>query len=264
MRLREHRCVGVARSAREVPEGVEFWQGAADSLLVRERLAAQCFDTVVLTLTPAEYSPTAYQQGYVETLRNLLPVWQSNPPGLILLVSSTSVYHQNEGEWVDEDSLTHPEHFSGRSLLQAEGLLRGSGLPNSTVRFAGIYGPGRDFLLRQVRAGNGGSNDYTNRIHADDCAGLLAHLLRRHWRGESLAPVYLGCDSNPEPGTEVRRWLALRIGIDPDSLTPSPSARGGNKRCRNRRLLESGYQLMYPSYREGYEALLASGDISGS
>lgn len=263
-RLPEHRCIGVARSARKAPEGIEFWQGAADSLLVQERLRQQRFDAVVITLTPAEFTAAAYERGCVDTLRNLLPIWQGNPPGLIVLISSTSVYHQGAGEWVDESSATEPEHFSGRSLLRAEALMKDSGLPSCVVRFAGIYGPGRDFLVRQVRAGKGGSSDFTNRIHADDCAGILVHLLRRHWRGEPLASVYLGCDSNPADGVEVRHWLARRIGIDPGTLVPSASARGGNKRCGNRRLLASGYTLLYPSYREGYSALLESGEFNGS
>lgn len=262
--LPECRRVGVARSARAAPEGVEFWQGAADSTLVREHLAETTFDAVVLTLTPTEYSPEAYELSYVETLRTLLPVWQRNPPGLLIFVSSTSVYHQSRGEWVDEDSPTVPQHFSGNTLLQAETLLRDSGMNICVVRFAGIYGPGRDFLLRQVRAGKGGSTDFTNRIHADDCAGMLSHLMRRHWQGEPLEPLYLGCDSGPASGVEVRRWLAKRIGIDPDALEPSTSERGGNKRCRNRRLIESGYKLLYPSYREGYSALLDPGELNGS
>lgn len=258
--LADCRCVGVARSERPL-DGVEFWQGAADSQMVRERLAEQHFDAVILTLTPTDYSPAAYDLTYVQTLRTLLPVWQTNPPGLILFVSSTSVYHQSEGEWVDEDSPTAPKSFSGGSLLEAESLLAASGLSCCVVRFAGIYGPGRDFLLRQVRSGKGGSADFTNRIHAEDCAGVLAHLLRCHWRGEPLAPLYLGCDNLPAPGTEVRQWLAERLGIDPRSLMPTTSERGGNKRCSNGRLLAMGYQLRYPSYREGYDALLESGEL---
>ena len=259
--LPECRRIGVARSARTGLDGVEFWQGAADSLSVRQCLEHQFFDAVVLTLTPTEYSPAAYELSYVETLRTLLPIWRGNPPGLIVFVSSTSVYHQADGEWVDEQSPTHPAHFSGQTLLRAEELLLDMGLSSCVVRFAGIYGPGRDFLLRQIRAGKGGSTDYTNRIHADDCAGVLAHLLQRHWRGEPLERLYLGCDSNPAPGIEVRRWLAERVGIEPNGLVPSVSERGGNKRCANGRLLATGYEMQYPSYREGYGALLASGDV---
>lgn len=259
--LPECRRVGVARSARMEHDAVEFWQGAADGLFVRQRLEQQFFDAVVLTLTPTEYSPVAYELSYVDTLRTLLPIWRANPPGMILFVSSTSVYHQADGEWVNEESPTHPEHFSGTTLLRAEQLLLDSGLHACVVRFAGIYGPGRDFLLRQVRAGKGGSTDFTNRIHADDCAGVLVHLLQRHWHGEPLAPLYLGCDSNPAPGIEVRRWLAGRLGIDPSNLVPSVSERGGNKRCDNGRLQQLGYTLRYPSYRDGYSALLASGEV---
>lgn len=259
--LPDWRCVGVARSARSAPPGVEFWQGAADSEMVRQRLLEQSFDAVVLTLTPSEYSLAAYELAYVDSLKTLLPVWHTRPPGLILFVSSTSVYHQEKGEWVDEDSPTHPEHFSGRCLLSAEALLQQSELNTCVVRLAGIYGPGRDFLLRQVRAGKGGSTDFTNRIHADDGAAALAHLVRRHVAGDALAPLYVGCDSEPAPGAEVRRWLAERIGVDPSSLAPSTSDRGGNKRCSNRRLLETGFRLRFPSYREGYGALLDSGEL---
>lgn len=259
--LPECHKVGVTRRLRVASDGIEFWLGDADSAAVLAQLRQRRFDAVVLTLTPREFTPTAYERAYVETLRNLLPVWRNAPPGLILLVSSTSVYPQTDGEWVDEESPTEPVHFAGASLLRAEGLLAGSGLVNSIVRFGGIYGPGRDFLLRQVREGKGGSSHYTNRIHVDDCAGLLAHLLQRHWQGKALESVYLGCDSDPAPGIEVRRWLAQRLGLNPDRLVPSESARGGNKRCANRRLRESGYTLLYPSYKDGYNTLLASGEI---
>ncbi|MCR6650337.1 MAG: SDR family NAD(P)-dependent oxidoreductase [Cellvibrionaceae bacterium] len=263
LRLADCQCVAVARSDRSVKDGdsVEFWRAAADSQLVRARLMNRSFDAVILTLTPDEYTAAAYERAYVETLRNLLPVWQVRPPGLILFVSSTSVYHQSDGDWVNEDSPASPEHFSGQSLLAAETLLLRSGLAASIVRFAGIYGPGRDFLLRQVRAGKGGSADFTNRIHADDCAGVLAYLLRQYFQGGKLDPLYLGCDSGPAPGAEVRRWLAERLGLDPTGLAPSVSERGGNKRCSNRRLLAAGYQMIYPSYREGYGELLASGAL---
>ncbi len=259
--LPEYQHFAVSRSRRDVPTNAEFWCGAADSAAICERMQNRVFDAVVITLTPADHTPAAYERSYVETLQNLLPIWRAVPPGLILFVSSTSVYHQRDGEWVDEESEVLPEHFSGRCLLRAEGLLRESGLPVCVVRFAGIYGPGRDFLLRQVRAGKGGSHEITNRIHADDCAGFLAHLLRRHFSGDALEPLYIGCDNGPAPGAEVRRWLAERIGVDPDSLVLSTSERGGIKRCSNRRLLASGYRMHYPSYREGYGALLASGEL---
>ena len=259
--LPDHRLVGVARSSRDPAPGVELWQASADSADLRNRLNAEDFAAVVITLTPAEYSDVAYQTAYVETLRTLLPLWQRRPPGLIVFVSSTSVYHQNDGGWVDETSETRPEGFAGRRLLEAEGLLRDSGLPSCVLRFAGIYGPGRDLLLRQVRAGKGGSSDYTNRIHITDGAGFLAHLLQLSLRGEKPAPLYLVCDSDPAPGAAVRLWLADRLGVPAADLQPSTAERGANKRCSNRRLLATGYRLLYPSFRDGYGALLDSGEL---
>lgn len=255
--LSEHRRVGVARSIKSVPPRVEFWQGAADGVAILERLAEDAFDAVVITLTPTDFSDKAYQVAYVDTVQALVRQWhQGAAPGLILFVSSTSVYHQSGGEWVDEESATEPTGFSGKRLLEAEQCLLSSGLPVCIVRFAGIYGPGRDLLLRQVQEGKGGNNDFTNRIHVDDCAGVIAFLLQQHWAGEALAPLYLGCDNTPVTGSEVRRWLAGEMGKDPHELQPVQSSRGSNKRCSNRRLLAAGYELQYPSYRDGYGALL--------
>ena len=261
-KLTAHRLVGVARSAKPPAPGVEFWQGAADSLVIRQRLTQEKCDALVITLTPTEFSDLGYAVAYVETLRTLLPVLHSHSPGLVIFVSSTSVYHQNDGGWVDENSATEPGTFSGRRLLEAENLLRTSGLPHTVLRCAGIYGPGRDFLLRQVRGGKGGSGDFTNRIHVRDAAGAISHLLERHFDGQTVEPRYLVCDSNPASGMEVRQWLAVRLGVDPAGLLPNASERGGNKRCRNQRLLDSGYRLLYPSYRDGYGALLDSGELS--
>lgn len=255
------RLVGVARSPKRVPADVEFWQGAADSEAILGKLATSRFDAVVVTLTPTEFSDKAYQVAYVDTAKALVQQWQrSGAPGLIVFVSSTSVYHQSQGEWVDENSPTVPANFAGARLLEAERCLQESGLPVCIVRFAGIYGPGRDSLLRQVRAGNGGSSAFSNRIHVHDCAALLAFLLQRHAAGQPLAQIYLGCDSAPTPGCEVRQWLAEKMGIEPRTLRPSQSSRGGNKRCSNRTLLAAGYRLHYPSFREGYGEF---GELSG-
>lgn len=257
-RLTGHRLVGVARSEKPVPAGVELWVGAMQDEPTRSRIGAERWDAVVMTLTPAAHTDEAYHQAYPATLEALLPVWRAQPPGLVVWASSTGVYAQSDGSWVDETSPTESASFSGQRLLQAEALLQSSGLPTCILRFAGIYGPGRDFLIRQVRERKGGSSDYTNRIHAEDCAGFIAHLLNRNFNGLAVQSLYLGCDSTPVTGEEVRHWLAQQMGIVPAELMPSESQRAGSKRCSNRRMLESGYTLQYPSYREGYRELLGS------
>ncbi len=123
------------------------------------------------------------------------------------------------------------------------------------MRFGGIYGPGRDRLIREVKAGASCVADppvYTNRIHRDDCAGVLRHLMSLR----SPHVVYCGVDSEPAARCVVLDWLADRLGAPPPArLPPDPSAARG-KRVSNARLLESGYDFLYPSFREGYAQVL--------
>ncbi|PCJ35332.1 MAG: NAD(P)-dependent oxidoreductase [Cellvibrionales bacterium] len=196
-----------------------------------------------------------YRQTYVDGLRNLLRQLrrQSSKVKRIIFTSSTAVYHQVGGEWVDENSATEPTGFSGRILLEAESLLANSGFTYSIVRFAGIYGPGRDHFINQVKRGEVATCTsipcYTNRIHSDDCAGLLRHLII----SSSSERLYIGVDSDPAPRAEVASWLAAAMNIDkPISGGESSSPRGQNKRCSNTKICEAGYEFLYPSYREGY------------
>ena len=126
------------------------------------------------------------------------------------------------------------------------------------VRFAGIYGPERGWLIRRARAGARCNDDpprFTNRIHRDDCAGALAHLVGR----ERIDDVYIGVDDAPVTELEVLEWLAARLGAPaPQRVSEADAAwRGAGKRCSNARLRASGYRFRYPTYREGYAAVLS-------
>lgn len=248
---------GVARSHKPIPDGMSFVQASATTPTLLDQLRQTRFECVVITLTPAAPTDAGYLAGYVEPVQALIPVWQRQPPGLILFISSTSVYGQQNGEWITETTTACPTSFAGRRLLQAETLLCQAGLNVCLLRFAGIYGPDRDYLMRQVLAGKGGDHTFTNRIHIDDGAAAIAHLVKRHVRGDTLAPCYLVSDSHPAPANEVRRWLATEMGADPDTLTPGASGRGGNKRCCNRQLLETGFKLQHPDFKSGYRELLS-------
>lgn len=252
----EHELVGVARSPKSPPEYVTFKQAAADSMPVCEMLRSERWDAVIITLTPTEFSDRAYDIGYVQTLAHLLTFMTQNPPGLVIFTSSTSVYSQSDGEWVDEDTCVEPASFSGKRMYEAEGLLQQSGLHCCILRVAGIYGPGREVLIRQVKQGQGGSSSYTNRIHSEDCAGFVSHILSAFFEAESIAPLYVVSDGNPVSGRDLRLWLAQMLGLEAEHLAASVSERGGNKRCRNQKMLDSGYQLIYPDYREGYREML--------
>lgn len=253
------RVAGLRRRAERIPAGIEAIAGDVERPETLAALAGRHFDYAVVILTPGGFDDDSYRRTYVEGLRHLLGVLP--PLARLLLVSSTSVYAQSDGGWVDERSPTEPDGFSGRRLLEAEQLLQASGRPHTIVRFGGIYGQGRSRLIDEVREGIGAPTEgpYSNRIHRDDCVGILHHLLARAAAGQALEEIYLGVDSCPAPLAEVKAWVAQQLGLPAGHLRPSDKARtrGGNKRCSNTRLLASGYALIYPGFREGYRAMLA-------
>ncbi|SEO60178.1 SDR family oxidoreductase [Aquisalimonas asiatica] len=218
-------------------------------------------DTVYFIATPGRFEDEAYRLAFVEGMRNLLAQLdaQAQSPRRIIMVTSTAVYGVTDGSWVDEDTPTEPDGFSGKRLLEAETLLRSSRHPAVILRFGGIYGPGRTRMLKKVRNGDpvvAEPPQYTNRIHRDDCVGALLHAFTL----ADPAPVYLGVDSTPCTQVELVDWLAERLGLPPCPRTEGSAGgvRSSNKRCRNQRLLDSGYRFLYPDYRSGYEAMLAA------
>jgi nucleoside-diphosphate-sugar epimerase len=173
------------------------------------------------------------------------------------------VYGDHNGAWVDEDSSLRPEGYAGESIAAAERLLLDSPFAVSLVRFAGIYGRAPSYLLQRIQAGGMCRPmpvRYGNRIHRDDCVGFLLHLLQMYARGERLERIYLGVDDAPVSQFEVESWLARRLGIianpEPQPGVEPRNRRAANKRCSNRRLHASGYQLQYPDFQRGYESLL--------
>lgn len=213
-------------------------------------------DHVVYAASAGESSDAAYERAYVSGLSNLLRVIEGSGVRRVFFTSSTAVYAQTEGAWVDEDSETAPMHFSGRRTLQAEALLRAAATPSTVLRCAGIYGPGRTRLIDAVRQGSASmSSRYTNRIHRDDIAGVILHLIA----ADAAPATLLLSDDEPAPQRDVTAFIASCLGVPlPAGSAPAEaSARGGDKRCNNARLRATGYALLYPTYREGYAAMLA-------
>lgn len=255
-----HEVWGLRRSARVLPAGIQALRADLSSPDTLE-VVPDGLDSAVYIATPDGYDDASYEAAYVNGPQNLISALSARSPGIarLIFVSSTSVYGQGDGEWVDEESATDPESFSGKRLLQGEGLVLESRFPGLVVRFGGIYGPGRNRLLQQVRDARPCREDpplYTNRIHRDDCVAVLGHLLGL----PSVDRLYLAVDSTPSPQCVVMDWLASEMGV-PAPPRAKPGADGGdrrrsNKRCRNARLLSTGYRFQYPDFREGYGALL--------
>lgn len=252
---RDHEVWGIRRNGSELESPIRGIAADLGDLSLTLELPMD-LDYVVYCAAAGRRDEETYRRTYVDGLRNLLNQLklQKQNPRRIIFTSSTAVYHQTQGEWIDETSATQPTGFPGRILLEAETLLANSGFEYSIVRFAGIYGPGRDHFINQVKQGDIVVSDtqpqYTNRIHSDDCAGLLQHLL------DSANPekIYIGVDSDPAPRAEVADWLADVLNAPkPARSDNSSSPRGQNKRCRNTKVLESGYEFRYPTYREGFD-----------
>jgi nucleoside-diphosphate-sugar epimerase len=211
-------------------------------------------DHVVYCASAGESSDAAYQRAYVVGLANVLHAIEGRAVRRVFFTSSTAVYAQTGGGVVDEQSETIPAHFSGRRTLEAEALLRASRAPSTVLRCAGIYGPGRTRLIDTVRQGTASMSErFTNRIHRDDIAGVIIHLMQQ----DAAPGLLLLSDDQPAPQREVTAFIAARLGVPlPHSPPAEPSARGGDKRCDNSLLHATGYRLLFPTYREGYAAML--------
>ena len=238
------------------PGGLDFIAGLAP-------------DYVVATFNPSERSEEGYRRGFTGGTRNLLAGLDGHRPKAILTVSSTRVYAERDGGWVDEGSDLARDDPRATAMIAAEQLLLDSPHRASVVRFAGIYGAPAGRLLQRIARGDVSPEfplRYSNRIHRDDCAGFLCHLLECAERGGDLAPVYNGVDDLPAAQFEVESWLAAQMGVSiatppaHSSATKSTSGSNspGHKRCSNRLLRASGYELIYPDYRSGYSAVLAA------
>jgi len=252
---------GLRRSTGKLPSGVVGVSADLFDARMPEQWPDGQIDYLVYCATPAERDEAGYRAAYVQGLRHVLDWTQRSGqrPKRLIFVSSSSVYGQQQGEWVDETSPTQASGFSGEVMLEAEQVALHSGFPASVIRLTGIYGPGRSDLMNRVRQGYSVAVDpplYGNRIHADDAAGLLAFLLQADAQGVPLQECYIGVDDAPDPLADVVDWMRQRLGVTQWS-EESSIRRAGSKRCSNARAKALGWTPRYPSYREGYEAMLA-------
>lgn len=254
-----HEVWGVRRNPAALPAGIR--PVAGDLRHPASLPLPPGLTHVVYTATADAFSDDAYRAAYVDAPHALLGELQrrGEAPLRVLFTSSTSVYGQGGGEWVDEDSATEPAGFSGRRMLEGERVFLDSPFAATVLRLAGIYGPGRATLVEKVRSGDAVCApvpSWTNRIHLDDIAGALRHLMAL----PHAAAVYAGADREPADLCDIYRWLAARLGVAPPPVREggedTPRRSRSNKRCRSDRLAASGYVFRYPTYREGFEALI--------
>ncbi|MDX2428050.1 MAG: SDR family oxidoreductase [Xanthomonadales bacterium] len=249
-----HRVYGLKRDISTLPDGV---QAVGADLLNPATLAdlPADIDSLVFMPTPARRDQAAYEDIFIRGWKNLMAALKK-APARTLLVSSTAVYGEANGAWVNEETRPDPTGFNGRVLLKMEQLASHCTENLVVVRISGIYGPGRERLIR-LAASDGLEVQqtppyFTNRIHRDDAAAVLKHLLAI----EKPEALYLATDDQPAPRYEVVEWLAkIQGNASPTGLFDKNASQG--KRVSNRRLRDSGFKLSYPDYQAGYAAVMS-------
>jgi nucleoside-diphosphate-sugar epimerase len=190
-------------------------------------------------------------------------------PAWVGYLSTTGVYGDHQGGWVDEATPLTPSTARGLARVQAEAAWAALELPLHIFRLAGIYGPGRG-PFEKVRNGTARRiikpGQVFSRTHVDDIAQVLAASIARPDPGA----VYNVCDDDPAPPEDVLAHAAELLGLPSppeeswDSADMTPMARSfyaESKRVRNDRIKRDlGVTLIYPDYRAGLRALLAAGE----
>jgi nucleoside-diphosphate-sugar epimerase len=250
-------------AATRRPDQADAFRGQGLESIVCDVLDAESLkrlpavDTVLYAVGFDRAAGATMRSVYVDGLARVLD--HLPPPAHFLYVSSSSVYGQTDGGWVDEDSPTDPEEESGKIVLAAEQLLRAK-LPGAIVlRFSGIYGPGRLLRRATIEKGEpivGDADKWLNLIHVDDGArAVLA--AEAHAVPGRICNV---CDDHPARRRDFYTELARVLGAPPPQFAPPlaalpPPHEKANRRIRNVRMKDELHvALRYPGYKSGLAA----------
>lgn len=268
--------LGVVRSARSCEvlaasglRAVAFDLDATDwSALPRE------FDGVVYAASAGGGGPEAYAAAYDVRVRRAVAWARAIGAERFIFTSSTGVYRQDGGVTVDEDSPAGGD-LASDAILAGEAATAGSGITfTRALRFGGLYGPGRHYLLDAFRRGEtavGGRSDHLiNYLHGDDAASSVIAALEGGPPGHR---TYNVTDGRPVTKAELARWIASRLGLPPPEFVPEaeagPRMRKGGRTQPSRRVdasrivAELGWKPRYADVYAGLEPCLAGGGVTG-
>lgn len=220
------------------------------------------FDWVVSCAASGGGGADDYRRLYLDGNRNLAAWLDDVVLKKFIYTSSTSVYGQNDGSVVNEQSPAEPEAETAKVLAEAEKLLLAAvaerRFPAVILRVAGIYGPERGYWLKSFLNGtarlDGNGARWLNLIHRNDVIGCIIAALERGAPGE----IYNAADNEPVSQREMFAWLAEKLNrpLPPaaDAGAKSPRKRGAtSKRVSNARLrAELGYKFRFPDFRAGF------------
>lgn len=264
-----HRVIGLthtSESAAALAAKKPWPVQAADISRVEEvrALAAELgdVDVVIHCASSGRGGEESYERVYLKGMQHLVDAF---PGAFPLFTSSTSVYPQVHGETVTEATFGDPIRQTGRLLCEAEQVALGAG--GAVARLAGIYGPGRSFVLKNLLLGKSGievtseapEGRIINQIHRDDAASALVHLATKQSPG-----IFNVADDMPmTQGCCLERLAAMFAQPMPDLRAPDPGRKRGwsHKLVSNAKLRTSGWQPMYPAY---FDALRDDPDLASS
>lgn len=260
-------CRGEDKCARAREAGVDAFPFSRGNLIANFAAALQGTTHLLLSIPPDEAGDPVLDM-HAADIATLAPHLR-----WVGYLSTTGVYGDRGGAWVDESAALTPAGARGWRRVRAEAgwftLHQESGLPLHIFRLAGIYGPGRS-PLDQLRGGTARRIDkpgqYFSRIHVED----LAQVLLASMRAPNPGRIYNVCDDEPAHPADVVAHAARLLAMEPPPLVPFASAElsemarsfyAENKRVQNGRIKdELGVRLRYPTYREGLAALAPAVD----
>jgi len=257
-----HDVVGVRRSERGRSRIADrgFEAVRADATDADDLAALPDTDAVVYAVSGGRSGDP--RTVYVEGLRTVVETFGAReaPPNRLVYTSSTGVYGDRDGAWVDEDTDLDPQSDRERALVDAERVAvaeaEAAGIDGTAVRLAGLYGPDRYWTDRYLDGPI--VKGYVNMVHRADAAGAISHLLDADLARGSVVDIV---DDEPVSRWAFADWLAARTGHpEPEKLSRSAARERPDisrrvltsKRVANTRLHELGYEFAYPTYREGY------------
>ena len=248
--------VGVSRRPELLPEGVK---GVFGDYTQRDTLAEAASltpDVVIFTPVPASRDLEGYRLGYAQAARNICEAGVLTYAKRAIFVSSTRVYAEKAGGWVTEDSPLAGGDPYVDALLDGEASFRRHAT-TTVLRPSGLYDGARPIMLKPILEGLKSQlgTGYTNRIHREDVAGVLAHLIDLYIKGARIPSTLSLNDNEPVKTADLEAWCFEQLGREPTGERENQPR--GNRRISNAKLLSTGFQLRYPTFREGYrEALM--------
>lgn len=225
------------------------------------------YTDVVYSVSSSHGDSLAYEKAYVQGLQSVMPHLKPLPSlRRFVYLSSTGVYGQNEGQWVDESMPIDPPGKNPQLLVQAENVVLEAsqrwGIPGVVLRLSGIYGPNRCHALQRLLSGmvqlELPGDRWVNMIHQQD---VVRTILATFIHGPA-GSVFNVSDDCPVAQKELYEWIASEVGCPSPQWVHAGALKKNKRQVTHKRVSNQkiksvlGVRLKYPTYREGYAALV--------